>query len=123
MVFLKKKLRSSSTSGPFLGKKIELQEAIETTYNLVDYMDALKRNSPRLPKRPKNDLVYLLRCNEITRQYYTYVNLQLQGISYKRNYLTDDEVVGLFLFMKSGAKGTIFKLNQITLKFIQNEKN
>lgn len=91
-------LRSKGTSGPFYGKPIKTEEALEATHVMVDYFDALKRNSDKLPIKPDKDLSHLLRCNRIARHYYTYVNLQLQGISYKRSCLTDEEVVFIWLF-------------------------
>lgn len=99
MIKLRIKSRSKATSGPFSGKKIELEEAIETTHILVDYLDALKHNRSRVPMLPNKKLVYWLRCNQITTHYYTKVNLQLQGITYRRSYLTETQVVALWIMI------------------------
>ncbi|UOY07750.1 hypothetical protein L0P88_04165 [Muricauda sp. SCSIO 64092] len=99
MINLRKKSTSKATSGPFYGKKIELEEALETTHQLVDYLEALKQNRPRVPMLPNKDLVYWLRCNQITMYYYTKVNLQLQGIGYRRSYLTESQLVALWVMV------------------------
>lgn len=110
------------TSGPFYGKPIPTDQALETAHQLVDYYDALKRNATKMPVKPDKDLVHLLRCNRIAMQYYTYVNLQLQGISYKRSCLTDDEVVYTWLFAhKIPSEKPLIKLGSIKLNLIQNE--
>lgn len=119
---LKTRLRSNGTSGPFYGKPIDTEEALETTHRLVDYFDALKRNSSRIPIKPSIDLDYLLRCNRIASHYYTYINLQLSGITYKRSCLTDKEVVYVWLFAHNQPSDKpLITLGNIHLKISQNE--
>lgn len=101
MFSLKKKLPSKTTTGPFYGKPIATELAIEVTHQMKDCYDALKCNKP-LPLKPEGDISFLFRCNQIARHYHSYINLQLQGLTYKRSYLTDDEVVYVYLLMHKG---------------------
>ena len=118
----KRKLPLERTSGPFYGKPIKTEDALEITHQLVDYYDALKRNASKMPIKPHHDLVHLLRCNRIARHYYTYVNLQLQGISYKRSCLTDDEVVCTWMFAhKIPSEKPFITLGANKIKIERNE--
>lgn len=116
------KLPSTGTSGPFYGKPITIDEALETTHQLVDYFDALKRNSSRMPVKPVLDLDHLLRCNQIARHYYTYINLKLSGISYKRSCLTDKEVVYVWMFAHNGPSDKpLITLGKVNLKISESD--
>lgn len=94
---IKPSSQSKRTSGSFYGEPIDTETALETTHRAIDYYDALKRCSSKMPIKPEKDLVHLLRCNRIAMHYYTYVNLNLHGISYKRSCLTDEEIIYTWL--------------------------
>ena len=93
---LEKRL-AGNESRIFMGKAILLDEALETTHELVDYFEALK-NRKTLTKKPNADLSYLLRCNSITSMHLQTANSGLVGIKLRNWSITPDQVVFTWLF-------------------------
>lgn len=116
MITLKKK-PSPNTRNAFYGKRITLEQAMETTHRLVEYFDALKIGRP-LPQKPDQALGYLLRCNAIVSLHYTAENAKLRGIGYRNWALTNDQVVYTWLYAhKLNLDKPVITLNRVSLRF------
>ena len=79
----------------------------------------MKKGKSDQAEKPHPDLSYLIRCNRVAIEYHTKINLKLTGISYKKNYLTEDQVILVWMVAhKSKEQGRVISLsrNEIHIK-------
>ncbi|QQV89965.1 hypothetical protein M1M27_gp21 [Cellulophaga phage Ingeline_1] len=120
---LVKTLQSKSITKNFYGKPITEETALEVTYVLADYYNALLHHK-KLPIKPNKDLSFLIRCNAIANLYYTSINSSLKGVQMRNSALTQDQVIYTWLFAyKMETKKPLITLNNTSLIFntIHNE--
>ena len=109
--------RSKNTTSVFYGKPITIREALEVTYELADYYQALKYNRAKMPKSPSPALGYLLRCNEMAKKHHTEINFGLKA-GLKANYLDHDEVVWAWMYANYGnQQKPLITLGGLQLRF------